>query len=128
MSVPPNEKLARFIFSKKHFSVENKEVKFKAFTPPSNSEDISVYRTSGLSDSRVWEIGREHVERKDRSIRTRANLSAEDVYANNLKVIADPLPHDLHANIRPFPADKRARDRIAKQLALASQLVIMPTE
>ena len=33
MSVPPGEKLARFIFSKKHFSVENKEVKFKAFTP-----------------------------------------------------------------------------------------------
>ena len=128
MSVPPSEKLARFIFSKKHFSVENKEVKFKAFTPPSNSEDISVYRTSVLSDSRVWEIGREHVERKDRSIRARANLSAEDVYANNLKVVPAPLPHDFHANIRPFPADKRARDRIAKQLALASQLVIMPTE
>ena len=128
MSVPPGEKLARFIFSKKHFSVENKEVKFKAFTPPSNSEDISVYRISGLSDRQVWEIGREYVERKDRSIRAKANLAAEAVYANNLEVVPDPLPHELHANIRPFPADRRARDRIAKQLALASQLVIMPTE
>jgi hypothetical protein len=128
MSVPPNEKLARFIFSKKHFSVEKREVKFKAFTPPSNSDDISVYRISGLSDSGVWEIGREYVQRKDRTIKARANLSAEAVYANNLEVVPDTLPHELHANIRPFPADRRARDRIAKQLALASQLVIMPTD
>ncbi len=128
MSVPPSEKLARFIFSKKHFSVEKREVKFKAFIPPPNSEDISVYRISGLSDRQVWEIGRKYVGRKDRAIKARANLAAEAVYANNLEVVPDPLPHELHANVRPFPADRRARDRIAKQLALASELVIMPTE
>lgn len=128
MSVPPSEKLARFIFSKKHFSVEKREVKFKAFTPPSNRDDISVYRISGLSDRQVWEIGRMYVERKDRTIKARANLTTETVYVNNLEVVADPLTHELHANIRPFPADRRVRDRIAKQLALASELVLMPTE
>lgn len=128
MSVSPSEELARFIFSRKHFSVEKGEVKFKAFIPPPNSEDISVYRISRLSDRQVWEIGRNFVQRNDRSIKARANLAAKTVYANNLKVVPDPLPHELHANIRPFPADRRARDRIAKQLALASQLVIMPAQ
>ena len=127
MNVPPDEILARFIFSKSHFSVTNKEVKFKAFTPPSNSEDLSVYRISGLSESEVWAIGKEYVQ-GERTLRARADLSAEVVYENNLEVISDPDIHELHANITPFPADKRSRDHIARNLALASKLIVMPTE
>ena len=128
MNVPPGEKLTRFIFSNKHFSVMNREVKFKAFTPSANSTGISVYCISELSDSEVWEIGREYVQREGRIIKARADLLAEVVYENHLTVIPDTTPHELHANITPLPADKRARDRIARNLALASQLVIMPTE
>ncbi len=129
MNVPPAERLTRFIFSKSHFSVENKKVKFQAFIPPSNSEDLSVYRISGLSDSEVWAIGREYVQRKERLIKARADFLAEVVevaYENHLTVIPDTAPHKRHANITPFPADKIARNRIARKLALASQLVIMP--
>ena len=126
MNVPPDEKLARFIFSKSHFSVTNKEVKFKAFTPPLNSDNLSVFRISGLSDSEVWTIGREYVQREGRSIKARADLSASDVYENKLEVIPDKQGHELHANITLFPVDKRARDSLARKLALASQLVIIP--
>ena len=83
----------------------------------------------GLQDFQTVEYGKlvgSMSNEKDRSIRARANLSAEDVYANNLKVVADPLPHDLHANIRPFPADKRARDRIAKQRVIALRNLRLP--
>ena len=125
MDVLPGEKLARFIFSKSQFSAMKREVKFWAFIPPSNSKDISVYRTSSLTESEVWAIGLEYVQGK-RTLRARAGLSAEQVYNYNLKVIPDTQPHELHANITPFPADKSERQSIARKLALASKLVIMP--
>ena len=128
MNVPKNEKLARFIFSKRHFSVEKNLVKYGAFMPPPDSEDLSVFRTSGLPDSEVWSIGREYVQ-GERRLRARGDLLAASVYMNNLRVIPAPsLPHELHANITPFPFNKHARDRIARKLASASKLEIMPTE
>ncbi len=127
MNVPPDEKLARFIFSTSHFSVVNQTVKYGAFIPPSSSADLSVYRISTLSDSEVWAIGREYVETGDRRLKARADFLAENVYENELEVISDAQPHDRHANITPFPADRRARNSIARKLALASKLVIMPT-
>ena len=125
MNFSGGEKLTRFIFSKRHFSVEKKVVKYAAFMPPPDSEDLSVFRISSLSESEVWVIGRENVQ-GERTLRARADLLAEVVYENHLTVIPDIIPHELHANITPFPADKIARDRIARKLALASQLVIMP--
>ena len=125
MNFSGGEKLTRFIFSKRHFSVEKKVVKYAAFMPPPDSEDLSVFRISSLSESEVWAIGRENVQ-GERTLRARADLSAEVVDENNLEVIPDTNAHELHANITPFPTDKSARDRIARKLALASQLVIMP--
>ena len=127
MNVPPAEKLARFIFSTRHFSVVNQTVKYGAFIPPSNSADLSVYRISSLSGSEVWAIGREYVETADRRLKARADFLAEQVYENELEVIPDAQPHDRHANITPFPDDKRTRTRIARKLAFASKLAIMPT-
>ena len=127
MNVPKNEKLARFIFSKRHFSVEKNLVKYGAFMPPPDSEDLSVFRTSGLPDSEVWSIGREYVQ-GERRLRARGDLLTSAVYMNNLQVIPAPLPHELHANITPFPFNKHERDRIARKLASASQLKIKPPE
>ena len=125
MNFSGGEKLTRFIFSRRHFSTEKKIVKYAAFIPPPDSEDLSVFRISALFESEVWMIGRENV-RGERTLRARADLLTEVVYENHLTVIPDTTPHELHANITPFPTDKIARDRIARKLALASQLVIMP--
>ena len=127
MNFSGGEKLTRFIFSRRHFSTEKKIVKYAAFVPPPDSADLSVFRISSLSENEVWVIGRENVQ-GERTLRARADLLAEVVYENHLTVILDPIPHELHANITPFPADKSARDRIARNLALASKLAIMPTE
>ena len=133
MNVPPGEKLTRFIRYSNHFSVETNRVKHDAFLPHKNSVDLSVFRISGLSDNEVWTIGREYVQRGGRPIKARADLSAGAVYENNLEVIPDEQGHELHANITPFPieknlADRKTRRTIAMKLALASELVIMPTE
>ena len=131
MNVPPGEKLTRFIRYGSHFSIVTNRVKYEAFLPHKNSVDLSVFRISGLSDSEVWAIGREYVATAESPIKARADLSVGDVYENNLEVIPDEQSHELHANITPFPieispTDRKTRQTIARKLALASQLVIMP--
>ena len=133
MNVPPGEKLARYIRYGSHFSVATNRVKHEAFLPHKNSEDLSVFRISGLSENQVWVIGREYVQQGGRPIKARADLRASDVYETNLKVIPDEQSHECHANITPFPierspTDRKARRAIATRLADASNLVIMPTE
>ena len=120
--------LTRFIFSKKHFSIENRTVKYGAFLPPPNSADLSVFFTSSLTNNEVWQIGREYVQTEERKLKARADLSVENVYAINLKVIPDTQPHELHANITPFPLDKRERTALARKLAVVSRLEIGPSE
>ena len=96
-----SEKLTRFIFSKRHFSVEKKIVKYGAFIPPPDSPDLSVFCISALSEKEVWEIGWRNVETEKRRLKARADLFVSNVYENNLEVVPDPQPHELHANIIP---------------------------
>ncbi len=123
-----SEKLTRFIFSKRHFSVEKKIVKYGAFIPPPDSVDLSIFCISALSEKEVWEIGWRNVETEKRRLKARADIFVSNVYENNLEVVPDPQPHELHANITPFPIDRRERDHIARRLALASKLVLPPEE
>ena len=132
MDIRRDERLTRFIFSKKSgFSTERREVKYGAFIPPQKTspEEISVYRTSSLTETEVWEIGREYVKRGDRTIKARADLLAGDVYDIdfiNLNVTPDTQPHELHANIVPIPIDREDRNEVLRELARISTLVMAP--
>lgn len=131
MDVRRDERLTHFIFSKKSgFSTERREVKYGAFIPQKKSpEEISVYRTSSLTESQVWELGREYVKRGERSIKARADLLAGDVYDIdfiNLKVTPDTKPHELHANIVPIPIVREDRNEVLRELARLSTLVMAP--
>ncbi len=130
MNVSPDEKLTRFISSKKNFSIKKKTVSYRAFIPQKKSpQEISVYRISTLTEdeNKVWEIGREYVQ-GEQKIKARADFLAKVVYENDLIVIADTQVHELHANILPLPIDKEDRDEILRELALASELVLILTE
>lgn len=131
MNVSPGETLTRFIRYNRHFSDSANTVRHEAFLPHKNSVNLSAFRISGLSDSEVWAIGREYVQTTESPIKARADLSAGDVYENNLKVIADEEGHERHVSITPFPieqspTDRKTRRAIATKLALASQLVRIP--
>lgn len=126
MNFSGGEKLTRFIFSKRHFSIEKEVVKYGAFMPPPDSADLSVFRISSVADSKVWEIGRDYVQTEERRLKARGDLSVAVVYENRLEVAPDTRPHELHANITPFPSNRNDRARIARRLACASQLVVIP--
>ena len=130
MKVPPQEKLTRFISSKNGFSIQKKIVKYWAFVPSKkNPHEISIYRISTLieEENKVWEIGRKYVQ-GEHEIKARADFLAKVVYENDLEVIPDTQVHELHANITPLPVDREERDEILRELALASELVLVPTE
>ena len=125
MNIPRGEKLTHFLYSKE-FSPQSQTIRYRAFLPPKNSpKHLSVYCISSLNESEIWEIGREYVQGQ-RKIEARADFLADVVYQNNLKVILDPSPHELHANITPIPIDKEARDEILREFARLSKLVKMP--
>lgn len=133
MNFSPDEKVTRFICSSKQFASGSGTVNFRAFMPPKDKEnptlytaDLSVCLISGLSNYEVWQIGIENVQSAARSLRARADLSGADVSKAGLKVVHDPQPYEQHANLTPFPADKLTCQRIATKLARASQLVVMP--
>ena len=135
MNFSPDEKVTRFICSSKQFASGSGTVNFRAFMPPKDNEnptlytvELSVCLISGLSDDEVWEIGIENVQSAARSLHARADLSGADVSKVGLKVVHDAQPYERHANLTPFPAEKLACQRIATKLARASQLVVRPEE
>lgn len=133
MSVSPDEKLTRFIRFGDHYSEVTNNVKHHAFLPKKNEVDLSVFRISDLSESDVWSLGREFVQGEAKPIKARADLSASAVYDASLEVILDGHGHERHATIARFPKtetveEKKMRRTIATKLALASELVIMPTD
>lgn len=129
MKVARNERLTHFIFSKSNFSVVNQRVKYGAFIPQKSSpKEISVYRTSSLTEIQVWAIGEKYVKRGDRTIKARADLSAGAVYDIGLEVVQAPQPHELHANIIPVPVEKEDRNEVLEKLAGISTLVPVPPE
>ena len=61
-SILPLEKITRYIFQKRHYAPSSKRVKYGAFLP--RGGEVSVYRTSTISEAGIWDIGQKHVAAK----------------------------------------------------------------
>src|SRR3972149_2664105 len=58
-AVTPGERISRYIFFKNHF--RKGQVSFGTFIP-SKTKELSVYRTSGCTERRIWLLGELFVE------------------------------------------------------------------
>src|SRR5215210_3286498 len=77
--VHSGENVARFIFSRSHFTTNPPRVKFNAFLPPADLE-LSVYRTSGLQEVEIWELGKTRVAvPSGRTLKARGDFRAGSV-------------------------------------------------
>lgn len=115
--VTTDEKLSRFIVDKRWIQKKDGTVRAAAFLPYTNNE-VSVFRTSALSDNETWEIGQGIAtsQNPSRTLRGRAELVAEDVTFLGLSVIpSEPPPH--HANISGYPIEESKAELIALKLA-----------
>lgn len=100
-----NESITRFLVAGDIRSLDG-TIKPRAFTPPTGTSELSVYRILGLNSTTIWRIGKFLVERyRKRPIIGRADITVriieETVPALYLK--RTYVPHPRHANIKGFP-------------------------
>ena len=69
------------------------------------------------------------IVKKKRFILARADLLAQTVYSQDLRIVPHPLPHPRHANIVNWPNEESSEHRKAKALLLAqkSSLIVRPS-
>lgn len=113
------EVLTRYVLSEKYYRPSNGTVRHNAFMPPSNLR-LSVYRSSGLSEEAIREIGNQRVAiPQEKPLIGRADILASDVLDSDrdLKLEPDSSPHPLHANITGWPEQRDKQKLIAIKLA-----------
>lgn len=120
-SIAPSETLSRFILQSNSIKTSNSTVKYTAFLPYPHVE-LSVFRTSSISDDEIWDIGdRAVASKRGKQILGRADISALNVTTKNLEAIPNEPPA-RHANITGWPDEKSKQKEIALELAAEAQL------
>jgi len=124
-------KIARFLTSSGHFSVEKNLVKPNAFMPMLNLQEsvleTSIFKINNLNDDDIWKLATDNIVGKTgRTLHGRAELEEQAVLGIGLDVKVDDRP-PRHGTIRGWPEKKSERKLLAIKLASASKLCIAPT-
>lgn len=126
-AVESDELLARYIFSDRHFSRENRRVKAGAFMPAPDGA-ISVTRHREATPEEVWHVGQAIARLRDSTLYARADVLSATCESWQLRVEAAPIDgHPNHANVVGWPMqDKARRKLIAEEIALVAKFVPLP--
>jgi hypothetical protein len=117
--VDSDEWLARFILKRSHLR-QDRTVKPDAFIPYPRSE-LSVTRHLLLSETELWQFGRDVAREIGKPLLARADVQAFVFQRPELRVVAAPLPENPnHANVVGWPAEKPAQKSIAQEIAAAA--------
>lgn len=116
--VGDEEKLARFLTQSNYFN--QIAVKGVAFLPNSKNGETSVFRQTGDDNSRLLEIGKEHIA-GGRNLHGIATIVANQIRAALLDIVAKEPPA-RHANIIDWPCDPDPEMQKAKRRDLANQI------
>jgi hypothetical protein len=115
--IADDEELARFLVQSNQFS--STSVKPSAFLPNPRDRETSVSRHGREPAQRLWELGL--LAAGERPLRAAAFVSASNVRAAGLEVVADEPP-ERHAVIRGWPwieSDPELQKAQQKERALA---------
>jgi len=126
-AVEPDELLARYIFSDRHFSREKRRVKAGAFIPAPDGA-ISVTRHREATQQEVWQVGRAIARLRNSTLYARADVLSATCENWQLRSEAAPIHgNPNHANVVGWPMqDKARRKLIAEEIALAANFVPTP--
>jgi hypothetical protein len=109
------------VFGKKSYAKATGRVKYGAFLPNLVNKrlELSVFRTSDIEESKIWEIGQLVAAKRDRTLRARADLLARKIIEieKKLSIVPDTKDHELHANILGWPQKRAKQVSIAQKLA-----------
>jgi len=107
-----DEIVARFIYSKNHFSRAGNRPKPGAFSPYPHSE-LSVAHVTDLTDAEVWEISLKTVgsEPGRDKVHARADVRVRELIRNKLRAIRDDDPFERHTSVTGWPGPNDPNER-----------------
>lgn len=112
-----NEPIARFIYSKHHFSIEKRTINTAAFDPKPHAE-LSVFRTRRLSQLQIWDLAEKHISPlRTPRLKARGDLSVSNVLNINLVFNPATESHRRHAVILGWPDSRDEILELAAELA-----------
>ena len=125
-NIHPEENLARFALSRKHFRKSNLSVKPDAFFPPPDKK-LSVTRHRDATDLEIWNVGRMVALSREKELYGRADIQAFDFLEEKLDVLPDAIipENPNHANVTGWPNEKPMQKIIALEIAAKAQFVTM---
>lgn len=120
----PGESLSRYSFQQNRIRPSDSTVRYTAFEPPPTGR-LSVYWTTGLSNPHIWQICQQHVEPAvGKPAIARADFNSLHVYAEQLTVDLNGVPHERHANVIGWNLADPTKTRLqAIKLASVATLV-----
>ena len=90
---------------------------------PSHGE-VSVFRTEGLEETAIWDIGSSVAAKRERTLHARGDTKASEIMKLGLK-ISPSEPPPRHANLVGWPENDKPRQKlIALQVAAVATLVL----
>ena len=124
-----HERLSRFVYDRGKCKIQKERVDVSGFLPPKegdNTEEISVWRTEGLTDEKVWSYAQ---PRSHGPAVARGDFTPEDVARSkdaNWQLRAEPSPPARHVRIIGWPpvSERMARRFLARKLSQVAQLVL----
>ena len=117
--VTSDEQLARFILHRSHLR-QDWTVKPDAFIPHP-WPNLSVTRHLQLSETELWNIGRDVARLAKKTLHGRADVRVFNFERHKLRVIAAPIvKNPNHANVSGWPLEKPAQKVIAQEIAAAA--------
>ena len=129
-----NERLSRFVLTKRHVNQQTKELKAAAFVPHPY-EELSVTRDLQATEAEIWSVGfeiaevRAKSEGRDIHLIGRGDVIAATYVNLKLKTIPDPVNENPnHVNITDWPSadDKPKQKLIAQEIAAVAKFVPNP--
>jgi len=132
--VDPDERISRYLLRPKWFSLQLNRVFAQAFNPPRPTPEYpirqtSIYRTEGLPEADIWNIGNQYVTNlhpKQLPVLARADLRASDILNNGLQLVPHPDPHPRHADIEGWPSEDEQIEMKLAYLSSKANLIVKP--
>ena len=130
--VDDNERLSRFVLSKRHFNQETRMLKADAFLPHPHKE-LSVTRDKQATDGEIWSVGRGIAAERSIALNRevpligRGDAIAASYRKESLKVLKDPVAgNPNHVNVAEWQSDKPKQKLVALEIAKVATFVPTP--
>jgi hypothetical protein len=130
--IDPQERISRYLLRERWFDAKANVVFAQAFNPPKSTlkypiRQTSVYRTQEMAESEIWQVGDEFVTKlhpEHRPVLGRADISASEVLAVDLRIVPVPDPHPRHADIEGWPSEDEQVEMKLAYLSSKARLVV----